>query len=220
MLLNTIILAFSASIDSLGVGITYGLKNTKISFSSIFILFFLSIAISSISVFLGNVLSFFISPNLTTLLGAIILFGIGGFIIYGAVFKKDKKKIGEENNTKKVNIKRKEYNIFIHFLGITINIIKDPINSDFDNSNKIDIKEALFLGFALSLDSISIGFGGATMGITSFTFPLLISFFQILFLCIGRFLGKKINNVSKLPNNIWNIISGTLLIFMGIIKLL
>lgn len=30
MLLNCIILAISSSIDSLGIGITYGIKNTKI----------------------------------------------------------------------------------------------------------------------------------------------------------------------------------------------
>ena len=32
MLLNAFILALSASIDSLGVGVTYGLKKTKIYF--------------------------------------------------------------------------------------------------------------------------------------------------------------------------------------------
>ena len=31
MLINSIILAISSSIDSLGIGITYGIKNTKIS---------------------------------------------------------------------------------------------------------------------------------------------------------------------------------------------
>ncbi len=218
MLFNSFVLAFSASIDSLGVGITYGLKNTKISIPSIFILLIISIITSSISVLLGNILGSFISPNITTLIGSLILFVIGSFIIYGTIYHKDSKI--NKTNINKASSKSREYNIFIDFLGITINIIKNPINSDFDNSNKIDIKEAIFLGFTLSLDSMSIGFAGGTTGITSFIFPCFICIFQILFLCLGRFFGKKINNVAKLPNNIWNIISGILLIFIGLIKLI
>ena len=39
MLLNCILLALSVSIDSLGIGITYGIKNTKISLIGKIILF-------------------------------------------------------------------------------------------------------------------------------------------------------------------------------------
>ena len=212
MLANAIILALSASIDSLGVGITYGLKKTKICFSSLLALFLLSLTITSISISIGTIITSFVSPDITSIIGSIILFCIGIFIIYQAILKKGK--------TKKAKLcKYKEYNIFIKFLGITINIIKNPISSDIDNSNEIDIKEAIFLGIVLSLDSISIGFGASAIGINGFIFPFLISTFQIMFLSVGKIIGKKINNVSKLPNNIWNIISGILLICIGIIKI-
>ena len=212
MLLNAFILAFSASIDSFGVGITYGIKKTKISFGAIFILFVLSLFMTSLSIIFGNIISAFISANFTTIVGALMLCGIGTFIIYGAVNNKNKRIY------KKIN-KHKEYNFFINFLGITINIIKNPISSDFDKSNIIDIKEAIFLALALSLDSISIGFAGSTIGINSFIFPLLISIFQILFLCIGKFLGNKISKISNIPNIIWNIVSGIILIFIGFSKI-
>ena len=88
-----------------------------------------------------------------------------------------------------------------------------------DSSNKIDMKEAIFLGIALSLDSLSIGFGASAIGINTCLFPLLISIFQIIFLSVGRFIGSNISNISKLPKNIWNIISGILLIGIGICKL-
>ena len=63
MLLNCIILAISSSIDSLGIGITYGIKNTKFFFTSKIILFTISIIISSISVFFGKILSTFYQKN-------------------------------------------------------------------------------------------------------------------------------------------------------------
>lgn len=210
MLLNAIILAISASIDSFGVGITYGIKKTKISIAAIIVLLILSIFFTSVSITFGNILSSYISPSVSSIIGASILILIGIFILYGAIFKNEK--------ISKTKSEHKEYSFFIKFLGITVNIIKDPINSDFDNSNKIDIKEAIFLGIAMSLDSISIGFGCSTIGINSFLFPLLTSFFQILFLCAGKLLGKKISSISSIPQNIWNIISGVILICMGIVK--
>ena len=62
MLLNAFILSLSASIDSFGVGISYGLKKTKIFLSSYLVLFLLSIIITSISISLGNIITSFISP--------------------------------------------------------------------------------------------------------------------------------------------------------------
>lgn len=213
MLFNALILALSASIDSLGVGITYGIKKTRMTFLSILVLFLLSFIITSISIIFGNILASFISPSFTTIVGGLMLCIIGCFVIYSSL-RSEKMEI-----THKKIYKRKEYNIIIKFLGITINIIKDPINSDLDNSNQIDFKEAVFLGLALSLDSISIGFAGSTIGITSLCFPLFISIFQIVFLCAGRFLGKRINKISKLPNSVWNIISGSILILIGFSKI-
>ena len=36
MFINSLILAISSSIDSLGIGITYGIKNTKITVSELY----------------------------------------------------------------------------------------------------------------------------------------------------------------------------------------
>lgn len=210
MLLNALVLSISASIDSFGVGITYGIKKTKISIYILFILFLLSVCITGISTFFGNALAELISPNLVEIIGSLILLFIGIFIIFGAIFKKEKPH----------NPSSKEYSFFIKFLGITISIIKNPINSDIDKSNIIDLKEAIFLGIALSLDATSIGFGSATIGVSPIIFTILTSIFQIIFLCLGKYFGNKINKKTNIPNNIWNISSGVILIFLGIIKLL
>ncbi len=89
---------------------------------------------------------------------------------------------------------------------------------DLDDSNSIDAKEALFLGFALSLDCFCIGACGSVLGLNSFLFPLFISIFQLAFLSLGNILGKKLHHLNNLPNNIWSVISGTLLILIGITR--
>jgi putative sporulation protein YtaF len=219
MLINSIILAISSSIDSLGIGITYGIKNTKISNKARIILFGISFLVTLISLYFGSIIKNIFNENITKFLGSSILVIMGIFILFQSLKKenvKNNKKdiIYLENETEKI------YSFFIRFLGITIKIIKNPVNSDLDNSKIIDSKESLFLGLTLSLDSFCIGIGGSIIGINYQIFPLLIAIFQLSFLSIGNIFGKKLYKLSNLPDNIWSIMSGIILIFIGGVKTL
>lgn len=214
-MLSYFILAISSSIDSLGLGITYGIKNTKITIFAKIILFFTSLLFSSISISIGNLINNFFPSVVCNILSFLILFLMGVWIIVQAFNTSSKQKdISRASKNKKI------YKFFIKSLGITIQIIKNPVNSDLDNSKKIEAREALYLSLALSLDSLCIGIGNSVMGNTSFIFPLLVATFQFIFLSIGLLFGKKINRVTNIPDNIWSIISGFLLIFISILKLI
>lgn len=213
MLLSTFLLSISSSIDSLGIGITYGIKNTSISNKGKLVIFFVSFIVTIVSLYLGNILKFIFPDFIVDYLGSFLFIIMGIFICFQALNKN--KNI--DNKKTKIN-KTKTYSFFIKFLGITIKIIKDPISSDLDNSNKIDSKEAFFLALALSMDSLCVGIGGSIIGINTYIFPFLIGFFQLFFLGLGNFLGKKIYNFSSLPSNLWSIVSGILLILLGFLK--
>ena len=221
MFINSLILAISSSIDSLGIGITYGIKNTKISYMAKIVLFMISFSISVLSVWFGDILKNIFSDFATKLIGNLVLVGMGIFVCFQAICKDKKNEAPKllplepiyENN-------EKIYSFFIDFLGITIKIIKNPTSSDLDSSNSIDSKEALFLGFALSLDCFCIGAFGSIIGISSLLFPLFISVFQLIFLSLGNMLGKKLHHLSNLPDNIWSVISGILLVFIGVVRLI
>ena len=189
-MLNSILLAISSSIDSLGIGITYGIKNTKISLIGKIILFIISITITYLSIFLGNIIQNIFPSFLTKLIGSSILIFMGIYICLEALKNQD-------NNS---------------------NIFNNPISSDLDNSKIIDSKESIVLAIALSLDSFCIGICGSIIDINLILFPFLVSIFQLFFLSIGTFIGIHINKFYKLPQNIWSIISGILLIIIGIFK--
>lgn len=212
MLINSLVLALSSSIDSLGIGITYGIKNTKISCLAKMVLFTISFLISILSVWFGDILKNIFSDFTTKLIGNLILIGMGVFICFQA-FREDK-----TVSNLACNYEEKIYSFFIDFLGITIKIIKNPTSSDLDSSNSIDAKEAFFLGFALSLDCFCIGLGASILGISSLLFPLFISVFQLAFLSIGNILGKRLHQLSHLPNNVWSVLSGILLILIGLLR--
>ena len=209
-------LAISSSIDSFGIGITYGIRNTKISNLAKFILFIISFVVSFFAVYFGDFLKNLLPCNIANYIGAFLLIILGVFVCCQA-FRKDM-----DNNEKtydEIFSEPKIYRFFIKFLGITIQIIKDPISSDLDKSNLIDGKEAIFLGVALSLDSFAIGISSGILGIHSLLFPLLVSIFQLIFISLGNSVGRLLNSFNKIPEYIWSMISGILLIIIGIIKL-
>ena len=213
MLLSYLLLATSVSIDSFGIGITDGLRNTKISKIAKVILFAVSIIITTLSVTIGNTISQLFPSFITAWIGACFLILMGLWIIYQALKQK------EETPHRISSFDQPEpkvYKIFIEFLGITIQIIRDPASSDFDNSKQIDWKEAIYLGIALSIDSLCVGICSSVIGYTSIVFPILVATFQLLFLSIGRLFGSKIASTSKIPENIWSVLSGVLLICIGI----
>lgn len=216
MLINSFILALSSSIDSLGIGITYGIKNTRISYIANVVLFVISFTVSIISIWIGNSIRAVFSDVALKWIGSSILIFMGLFMFFQAL-KKDSLPASEliyKKNEEKI------YSFFIKFLGITIKIIKNPISSDFDNSRSIDSREALFLGLALSLDSFCIGTCGSIIGINSVIFPLLVSTFQLALLSFGIFVGTKLHETTRLPNNVWSIISSILLVFIGFMRIL
>ena len=183
MLINSILLAISSSLDSLGIGVTYGIKKTKISNISKFILFAISCFISFASILLGDFLTNIFSVFISNLISGCVLIFIGFTMILKSIF----------------DSKNSENNYY-----------------DFNNSNLIDPKEAVALGLALSLDSFVIGVSYSLTTSNCFIFPFLIG---ITFLSLGSFLGKKINNISNLPDFICSIVSGILLILFGIFRL-
>lgn len=215
MFLDCLLLAIPISLDCIGIGITYGIKNTYITPLAKFIIFSIFFIVTSVAVSIGTLIIEIFSLEFANIVGVILLVIMGLWIIYQS-FRPKKKNI----KINKIEIsKPKIHKFIIKPLGLTIKIIKNPSNSDLDHSNHIDAKEALYLGSAISIDAFCAGVGCSAIGITSFLFPLFISIFHIVFLSFGSFIGENLSSRTKIPDNIWSIISGILLISIGISKL-
>ena len=70
-------LAISSSIDSFGIGITYGIKNTKISNSAKLILFIISFIVSFFAVHFGDFLKDLLPDNIANYIGCCFLIFLG-----------------------------------------------------------------------------------------------------------------------------------------------
>lgn len=105
MILRCILLALSASLDALGLGITYGIKNTKMSKVSNVIIFTIVFVASSISVFIGHYISLLFSPTFSAFLGASLLIMLGVYNIYKAIYKVDNTANFDIDNSNDINNK-------------------------------------------------------------------------------------------------------------------
>lgn len=212
MIIQLIILALALSIDALGIGISYGIRKIKISFLSISIISIISLLLSSIALFLGSFLASLLSKKITTFFSILILIFLGLFIIKKGLEKDKPKDV-------KLNEQNKIYSFFIRSLGITIKVIKMPSLCDFDNSLKIEPKEAFYLAMALSLDSVGTSIAISNLYNNIFIFPILVVFFQLNFLFFGILIGKNCLN-SFLNEQKISIISGTILVFIALLRII
>lgn len=211
MLFSMILLSVSLSIDALGIGITYGLREIKLSSLAKMIISVQSIFITSFSLFCGKWLTKLLSPALAQHIGVIILIFMGIWVLWQGIRETEQEEILPKEDT--------ILNILIKSFGITIKIIRTPQYCDMNHSFVIDPFEAFYLGFALSIDSFGAGMGSGAAGLISPVIPILVALCQVLFLSIGGFLGTRLKLFSKIKNNIWVIVSGILLICIGIIRM-
>lgn len=84
MIFKCFLLALSASIDALSLGITYGIKKTKMSKVGNLIIFFTLLLSTSISVLIGHYISIIFSPQVSIWIGSLLLVLLGIYTIYKA----------------------------------------------------------------------------------------------------------------------------------------
>ena len=209
--LGIILLSISLSMDALGIGVSYSLRKIKIPFLAKVVVSLISVIFTAAAIFLGNMILLFIEPTIAKFIGCIMLILLGVFTIYQGFKNDDNKK--ESTKGKKV------WSFAVKSLGFTVKITKNPLNYDFDKSNHIDLMEALYLGVALSIDSLVAGTSLAVSGLNSFFIPIAVGISQFIFLSMGNFIGKRISSIKNIDPRIFVFISGTILIALSIIRM-
>ena len=109
-------------------------------------------------------------------------------------------------------------NLLLFFVLLVIGI--EMIIESFKNNNEIrymKLYELLVFGFAVSIDSFSIGIGLNLLSPNIFIPSFIFSITSLIFTYVGLILGKKIN---LFAGKISTIVGGIVLILIGILYLL
>ncbi|SFQ06220.1 sporulation membrane protein YtaF [Salibacterium halotolerans] len=201
-LFSLCVLAFAVSVDSFGAGLSYGLRRLKLPFYS-----YVCISVcSALSVLGGGAAAGFLKQYLpdwvTEAAGGLILILIGLWAVI-QVFRE------QDTSSQSYRIER-EKGAWKQFLTV----LRKPDEADWDHSGTISVKEAVFLGAALSLDALGAGMGAALLGFSPFYLAGAVGFMCAVFLSLGRKGGRILAGTGLTKQ--FSFLPGILLIGMGL----
>lgn len=220
-LLGLFIFAMALNMDSLGVGISYGIRQIHLPWTSILIISLMSMTAISISMMAGRLLGKLLSPEVGYRLGGIILIMIGIYIIYQYF----KEKIASSDSSSQADTSKTDVHqenepvqvLRVSFLGFVIQILKKPHIADMNMSGTISSREALLLGLALAIDSLAAGVAVSLLGYSILATAICVGVGHLLLtyfgLTIGRSLGKSFFGRHMTA------LSGIILVLMGVHKM-
>ncbi|GAE34102.1 membrane protein [Halalkalibacter akibai JCM 9157] len=208
-ILSLLAIALAVSLDSFGVGLTYGLRKMKLPWRSLLFIAGCSATSILIAMFFGNMIQTYLSPSFAESLGGIILIMIGAWALY-QVYRPAKNEVKTKGDEVILNFE-------IKVLGVVIRILRKPMVADFDNSGTITGREAFLLGVALSLDAFGAGIGAALIGFSPIWMAISVATMSALCVTLGMKSGNRFSD-SKLMKK-FSFIPGLLLIVIGIFSL-
>lgn len=205
-------IAFSVSLDALGAGFTYGLKDTRIPFLSRFLICFIALLCSLLATNLGGFLSLFLPLWAGSMLSAIILLVLGISMLVSSI----RESLNGTDSTDSDS--QREYHWVLKFLNLTIMIVRHPMRCDLNRSNTIDTLGALLLGVSFSLDAFGMGIGYGLIG-ELWTLPILTALFHFLLLSLGQLLGRILRRNLLTLDKLLSFLPGCIMILLGAFRI-
>lgn len=202
--LSPCLLAISSNLDTLSVATSYGLKKINMTKSSVLLISIITSLGTFFSMYIGEFISRLFNLEIANIFGSVLLVFIGFYFLIEYI-KAVKKNRGEDISYYVENSQK--YN----------DVLENPTIVDKDASGEIDIKESLILSFALTINNLSVGIASSITGV-SISLSVFFNFIiTILSIYLGHYLGNTY--LSKLFGKYSNLISGVLLIILGIYEL-
>ncbi len=204
-MVDMLLLICATCCDSFFMSVAYGAERIDISWKAILIIAFCGTSLLGVSIALAKSFSSFLSPQFGRWISFLILTGLGLTHLFQAQVKRYVKK-------------QKHKPLIIKMKGISfvIDIFLDETEADQDHSKELSISEALYLGIALSLDSLASGLAYG-IGVVNFGLLLGCSFgFGVVLIVVGSALGKRL--MCRFTGDVsW--LSGCLLMILALLRL-
>ncbi|MGL4740919.1 MAG: sporulation membrane protein YtaF [Sarcina sp.] len=200
-ILSVMLFVLSASLDTFVVSLAYGAKKINIGFLSNLVISLISSSGTFLSMFLGYKLINIISLTVSNLFGTIVLLILGVYFILDYRKSKNPKNLESLCGNKSTCAKA---------------ILAFPEIVDIDKSGSIELKEAIILSLALTLNNFALGLAASVTGLDITVTTLFTFIFSFILIPLGMLASKKIKN-KKLTEKC-SLISGIIIIFLALIE--
>ncbi|MGZ0084265.1 sporulation membrane protein YtaF [Caldibacillus thermoamylovorans] len=201
-------LALSVSMDSLSVGISYGMRGIRFPFLSLTLISLTSGVVVFASMHIGEWLALLLPRQVERGLASVILIGLGGWAVYHVYRPKEERREGLAEDGGSAVAGR---------LNGAVQVLKRPEQGDLDRSGTISQKEALLIGLALSTDAFGAGISSSLLHLPALSFALLVGLFTLALIRAGLSLGRLASKTKIMKKA--NVVPGFVLIVLGVVKL-
>lgn len=191
-MLFSLFLAFSLSLDALGIGLSYGLRKIRFRPSALFLLTIEAFFMMELFLTAGRRLAAVVPARPAERISPFILLFFGAWLCLQGMGQKNEKEDSP---------------------------LQAPSLCDKNASFSIEPKETLLLGLLLSVDSFAIGLSAAAGGMDVAFLPLFSALFQTLFLALGEKCGTRLMLSPAPRESLWSLVSGGILILLAAIQL-
>lgn len=207
--MTALLFAVAISLDGLGAGVAYGLKNIRIPFLPLTVIGAVTVAMMGLAISAAGWLGGLISSRTAYCIGALLLITLG---IWSILQEWLKQCLPKEADL----ISGAQIKLDLGFLRLVIQVFKRPVEADVDHSGELCCGEALVLGLALALDALVAGFAAALAGGISWGTILAVALVQMAFI----FFGVRLT-AAALPPELqqkFPYIPGSILILLGLLR--
>ena len=208
-LLSILALAASSNFDNVGVGIAYGVRGTCIHFASNLIIALISGTGTLLSMLAGTSLYRILKPEVATVVGGLIMIGIGVWvIIQGAGQLRRVTSAKEQPLSGAIDLSQHTT------LRKILMVLDDPFIVDPDCSGNVNARASVLLGLGLTLNNLVNGVAAGMMGLSL----SLVTFFTVVFSILAIWLGRSAGNSSRYRwiGHLTGPVSGLLLVSIGV----
>ena len=212
--ISLLLLALVLSLDSLMVGLLYGLRGIRLPWGAMAIVSLATACLLTVSMASGRLLAATLSPVLANRLGALILALVGLWITYQTIRTELSQRRSGPSEPQPLH---KVWRLRLGSVGVVIEILREPGAADLDRSGHINPVEALFLGVALALDSVAAGLGAAMTGFSPVGLPLMAGLTSFGLLAVGSRLSRYLPFRLEGP---WAAVHGVLLTLLGLYRMI
>ncbi|MCD9025893.1 manganese efflux pump [Cohnella silvisoli] len=197
-LISVLLIALVSNLDNLAIGISLGIRSTKIPVLSNGIIAGITMAGTYLSMNAGVFITGYISSRTTNLLGSAIIVLIGVWSIVNSLRLRTARSADSDD--------------YEHGYGN-----RSSANADVFHKHVISIKESAGLSIALALNNLATGIGAGATGISPIWTTISVGVFSLLFIGFGSRFGFTL--ARSWLGSYSKIAAGILLILIGIYEM-
>jgi putative sporulation protein YtaF len=221
---SVILLALALSLDSFTVGLLYGARGIRLSWSAMLVVSLATGVLLAAAMSGGRLVATVLAPHLAQRLGAALLTGVGCWVTY-QTWRGHGQSGGAPVRAAALNdlpapaaagLQPRVWRLRLGSVGIVVQILREPGAADMDRSGHINFAEAWLLGVALALDSVAAGLGAAMAGFSPVGLPVTAAGGSLALMLIGsrgaRFLPFRLEGR-------WSMLHGLVLVGLGLYRM-